>query len=132
MSGRSGFAIDRRGIVTMFFALALAFRLAMPTGFMPVASAQGVVISVCSAFGVAEAVIPFSPDKEQRDAPARGPGPCLFAASLGGGHDTPPEPRVPATRTLPAGPQPPGIVARAIVPRLAAPPPPALGPPATA
>lgn len=120
-----------RSILAVLFALALAIRIAIPTGFMPAAAPGGIVITVCSGMGETKAFIPIEKEGDQ-DRHSTAETPCTFAAGLGSGLTTPnaavsapllsPFAAVPASRAI----------ADLTVHRLAAPPPPAHGPPARA
>lgn len=120
-----------RSMLVLLFAFVLAIRVAIPTGFMPTSSPHGIVVSVCTGMG--ETTL-FLPIEREGDADRHGPaeGPCTFAASLGAGLLAP----VPAGTALPVTIAQTAPASRAIadltVHRLAAPPPPALGPPARA
>lgn len=122
---------SRCNILAVLFALVIAIRIAIPTGFMPTTAPDGIVISVCTGIGETKAFLPTGKDDGQdRHSPAEGP--CTFAASLGGA-DIP----SPAAAAVPViAPVSNAFASRAIadltVHRLAAPPPPALGPPARA
>lgn len=121
-----------RCILAMLFALVLAVRVAIPTGYMPTSAPQGIVISVCTGMGQAKAFLPTSDGKSDHDGSTTADGACTFAAGLGGGLlaatsvtaqiaiaqaiDTP------ASRAIPD----------LTVHRFAAPPPPSQGPPARA
>ena len=54
-----------RSILLVLFALVLAIRVAIPTGFMPTAAPKGIVISVCTGLGETKAFLPTGDD----DAP---------------------------------------------------------------
>ena len=122
---------NARCILAALFALVLAIRIAIPTGFMPTVAPSGIIITVCTGMGQAKAFLPIEKEGDQSQHSAA-ESPCTFAAGLGGG-------LVPSSH---AGPQP-AVLPAAIVPasraiadltvhRLAAPPPPAIGPPARA
>lgn len=118
------------GILAMLFVLVLAIRVAIPTGFMPTAAPSGIVISVCTGMGEAKAFLPIEKD-DGRDQHSTAESPCAFAAGPGGYF--PSSAADPAPVVAPVGDMP---ISRAIadltVHRLAAPPPPAIGPPARA
>jgi hypothetical protein len=122
---------NARGILAVLFALALAVRIAIPTGFMPTVAPSGIVISVCTGMGEAKAFLPIEKN-DDRDQHSTAESPCAFAAGLGGGY-VPPEPTRPAPAIIPVSSAPASrAIADLTVHRLAAPPPPALGPPARA
>ncbi|HEV7288806.1 hypothetical protein [Sphingomonas sp.] len=132
--GMAGWIRNARGarsILVVLFALVLAIRVAIPTGFMPTQAPNGIVISVCTGMGAAKAFLPIEkPGDQDRHSDAESP--CTFAAGLGGGL------LAPATGDpMPAiAPAYAGVASRApahrTVHRLAAPPPPSQGPPARA
>lgn len=121
-----------RVVVGTLFALVLALRILVPTGFMPTRDAQGIVISLCTGQGAIKTVLPASKTDGQSGHDQGDGGSCVFAAGLGSGlldvdvagpgavadfsHG------VPRTRAI----------ADLTVHRLAAPPPPAQAPPARA
>ena len=118
-----------RGIFAALFLCALAIRVMVPAGFMPTTTAHGVVVSLCAG---------QSSDHQALDLGKKVPGqhkgnadsPCSFAAGLGGGlldtSSVPLSVPLPSVAALPLG----RAIADLVVHRLAAPPPPALGPPA--
>lgn len=108
-------------------ALALAVRLLVPAGFMPVSTAEGVVVTLCSAAGSHDVRLDLGgkvPPAEHGAA-----GDCIFAATaaplLGSALALP----LPIRIVLPTQ-----LLATALgldLPsRMAAPPPPPIGPPA--
>ena len=116
-----------QGLLALLLFCALFMRLAVPTGYMPGTSDGRATLILCSAFGSREMTVDFGKaDNSQKQA---GDSSCLFAASLGGGL-LPPTFLSAATTPLLVGSL---VVQRAIADltphRLAAPPPPALGPP---
>lgn len=58
-------------------AFALAMKVAMPAGFMPVASAGTITVAVCNGSGPMTIAIPSLPDKPSDDAMKDKP--CAFA-----------------------------------------------------
>lgn len=120
-----------RSILAVLFALVLAIRVMVPTGFMPTVAPSGIVITVCTGMGEAKAFLPIEKEGDE-DRHSTAEAPCTFAAGLG--DDLSPG----RSASAAAVPTPPAIApaSRAIadltVHRLAAPPPPALGPPAHA
>jgi hypothetical protein len=114
--------------------LVLAMRVVMPGGFMPTMTAHGVVVTLCTGQGAVNVVVardampghPAEKDKPAADqhCPYAGGGAApLFGQAL-------------ADLTLPAWQLGAGPIAFALrtgwIARLAAPPPPSSGPPATA
>lgn len=118
-----------RGVALVLLALVLAVRIVLPTGFMPLRAPDGIVITVCTGMGQAKAFLPIERD-DGSDRPAAAEQPCVFATGLG---DLFGMPHPIATISAPA-PLPTRLASSAIpdltVHRLAAPPPPAQGPPA--
>ncbi|WP_375195806.1 DUF2946 family protein [Sphingobium sp.] len=123
-----------RGLLAALALLVLAIQLIAPSGFMPVRTDQGVVVTLCTGQGAVNIVV------EREHAPGRHGSPddgmqgqqhCPFAASV--------QPVVPplalADLPLPAWQLAFGPIAFALktglIARLAAPPPPSSGPPAT-
>lgn len=120
-----------RSMVMLLFAVVLAIRMAIPTGFMPTRAPSGIVITVCTGMGEVKAFIPIEKQGEKdRHGPAEQP--CAFATGLGDGVDV----ALPLIAQLdgPIFMRPPAsrAIADLTVHRLAAPPPPAIGPPARA
>lgn len=122
---------NARRILVMLFALVLAIRVAIPTGFMPTVAPNGIVITVCTGMGQAKAFLPIEKEGD-RDRHSTAESPCTFAAGLGGGlipgSHAAPQPAVLPAAIVPAS----RAIADLTVHRLAAPPPPAIGPPARA
>ncbi|MGF7149743.1 hypothetical protein FHS96_003394 [Sphingomonas zeicaulis] len=46
-----------RGLVAALFAFALLLRIAIPSGFMPTQTAQGIVIRICDGMGEARTMV---------------------------------------------------------------------------
>lgn len=113
-------------------ALALALRVLVPAGWMP-AEGQGVAITLCSGEGAVPAWVDAQGKIHKHD-PAQGSmadHPCAFAgmgAPMLGGEVPAPPLALPVPRDEIAGL---AIAPAAIGQGLAAPPPPATGPPAT-
>jgi hypothetical protein len=129
-------AVQRRLLLALF-ACALLLRVAIPQGWMPVADAGGWRLTVCDGMGPAAAMAAMpgmTHNAHDRHAPPphdQGDHPCTFAglALVAALPDLPPalaRPAVRAVETLTAP------VRIAIGRGLAAPPPPATGPPAFA
>lgn len=120
-SGRSLFAIA--------MALVLSLRVLVPVGYMPTATAQGIVVQLCSGVEGQKILIDLGkkvPSEKQSAADS----PCLFSAGMGLALLPPTQfqlllpaiyGQVPAVGTE---------IADLTVHRLAAPPPPSQGPPA--
>jgi hypothetical protein len=125
-----------RALVALLLALLLAGRMVVPTGWMPVRTEQGLTIMLCSGSGSGEAWVDAAGKLHRGRNPAQGgkgepKDPCPFGA-------------ISAPAALPAGPvlaalAPIPAQAPAPAPRvvtigrgLAAPPPPATGPPYSA
>lgn len=119
-----------RGLFALLLVCALAIRAAVPMGFMPVQSAQGVFVSLCTGQGIDRVFLPIERKDDRSGDHKSAEAPCAFAAGLGGGLVEPApvefafrsdnDHRRPQSRAI----------ADLVVHRLAAPPPPALGPPA--
>lgn len=123
-----------RGLLAALALLVLAIQLLAPTGFMPMRTAKGVIVTLCTGQGAVNVVVPRgdAPGKhDQPDDGMIGQQHCPFAASV--------QPVVPplvvADLLLPAWQIAFGPIALAlktgVIARLAAPPPPSSGPPAT-
>lgn len=123
-----------RGVLAALALLVLAIHLIAPTGFMPVRTAHGVVVTLCTGQGAVNVVVdrgdaPMDGDHRPDDGMG-GQKHCPFAASV--------QPVVPplvlADLPLPAWQLAFGPIAFALktglIARLAAPPPPSSGPPA--
>lgn len=119
-----------RGIFAALLLLALSVRLVVPTGFMPVATSYGIIVSLCSGAGPTEIFIELG-KKDSAPQHSAADSPCAFAG-LGAGLANEPPALPPTVLPMPAI----IILGRAIadltVHRLAAPPPPAIGPPQSA
>lgn len=120
-----------RGVFVAAALLVLAMRTLVPTGFMPVAHQGTMVIQLCTGTGPATMVVDLGKDAPAGDQHKAGDGLCLFACAFAGGllvlaafvMLAAALPRV----RLPYG----AAIADLTVHRLAAPPPPAIGPPLT-
>ncbi|KEQ50193.1 DUF2946 family protein [Sphingobium chlorophenolicum] len=123
-----------RGLLAALALLVLAIQLIAPSGFMPVRTEHGVVVTLCTGQGAVNVVVEReqAPGKHQApDDGAQGQQHCPFAASV--------QPSLPplllADAPLPAWQLGFGPIAFALktgwIARLAAPPPPSSGPPAT-
>lgn len=123
-----------RGLLAALALLVLAIQLVAPSGFMPVRTERGVVVTLCTGTGPVNVVVDrgMAPDRRDHrtDDGMAGQQHCPFAASV--------QPVIPplvlADLPLPAWQLAFGPIAFALktglIARLAAPPPPALGPPA--
>lgn len=123
-----------RGLLTALALLVLAIQLLAPTGFMPVRTDKGVIVTLCTGQGAVNVVVPRGEAPGKHGEPndgMTGRQHCPFAASV--------QPIVPpliaADMPLPAWQIAFGPIAFAlktgVIARLAAPPPPSSGPPAT-
>jgi hypothetical protein len=124
-----------RGLLAALALFVLAIQLIAPSGFMPVRTDRGVVVTLCTGQGAINVVVPRgqAPEKgdHRPDDGMAGQQHCPFAASM--------QPVVPplvaADLPLPAWQLAHGVIAFAlktgVIARLAAPPPPSSGPPAT-
>jgi hypothetical protein len=120
-----------RGIFALLLLCALAIRVAIPTGFMPTQSVHGLVITLCTGEGAVKAMLPIQKDAAPGDHRGKA-GDCAFAVGLGGGMIAPPDALLAVEASLPLPLLASGAIADLTVHRLAAPPPPAQGPPARA
>jgi len=121
-----------RGLLVAAVSLVLLLRALVPSGFMPVETNGRIVVQLCTGTGPATMVLdlgkaaPTSGDQHKA-----GDGPCTYAGTFAGGllAATPPSVLAPALALalLPNG----AAIADLTVHRLAAPPPPAIGPPLT-
>jgi hypothetical protein len=116
--------------IAMFAALLmLAAQLVAPAGFMPVRTAQGVVITLCTGQGAVKMAMPHAPAQAPAERQNDGKH-CGFAGAVG----APALPAPPIATPLPAWQLATGPIAFALktgwMARLAAPPPPSSGPPA--
>lgn len=124
--------IDRTQFGWELFALlafcALLVRAIIPTGYMPTVSKDGIVMTLCTGSGAIKTFVPFDDDDGSTHPQPADDG-CAFAMSVGSLLTMPP----PFVQPFIASP---ALQSRAIadltVHRLAAPPPPAHGPPAHA
>lgn len=124
-----------RGLLAALALLVLALHVVVPAGFMPVRTDRGVVVTLCTGRGAVNVVVAhgMAPDKSghQREDGMAGQSECPFAASLQ--PIVPPQPW--STLSLPIWQRVFGAIAFAlktgVIARLAAPPPPSSGPPAT-
>lgn len=117
-----------RAIFAALMLLALVMRMAVPTGFMPTASGDGVIVSICTGDGPLTRVIDLGDKKHSKDPQQNSQGFCTFAASLGGGLASEP-PALPLSLPFALAPMLGTAIADLTVHRLAAPPPPSQGPP---
>lgn len=117
-------AINRRFWAALLFC-AFTMRILVPGGYMPAASASGVFLTLCTAQGAVEVKV----DLGEKQAPSETKAADCIFAFFGGACPLPallPQPFV----NMPAATLSVGLaVADLVVSRLAAPPPPALGPP---
>lgn len=117
-----------QSLLALALGVALALRIMIPPGFMPVATTQGTFVQLCSGADI-RLELPGSPASDKHDAADR---PCAFAAGLDHGALPVPPPVALATvqpvaaRTTAVRPEQPSVA------RLAAPPPPSHAPPALA
>ncbi|WP_313806839.1 DUF2946 family protein [Sphingobium sp.] len=120
-----------KGLQAALALLVLAMQLVAPSGFMPVRTERGVVVTLCTGQGAVNVVVDRgqAPGRDQQDDGMAGQQHCPFAASV--------QPLVPplvlADLPLLAWQLAFGPIAFALktglIARLAAPPPPSLGPP---
>lgn len=70
---------EGQSLLALALGLALALRILVPPGFMPVATAQGMVVQLCSGLDLAVELAGGSPASDKHEAADR---PCVFAAGL--------------------------------------------------
>ena len=131
MTGAIRHSSSARGLLAAMALLVLAIQFIAPAGFMPVRTAKGVVVTLCTGQGAVNVVVPReqAPGQGDPDDGMTGQQHCPFAASI--------QPLVPplvaADLTLPAWQLAFGPIAFALktglIARMAAPPPPSSGPP---
>ncbi|MEJ7927081.1 hypothetical protein WG908_09970 [Sphingobium sp. AN641] len=122
-----------RGLLTALALLVFAIQLIAPSGFMPIRTDRGVVVTLCTGQGAVNVIV-HRDSLAGDDAPATDDRattkPCIFAGAAA--HASLPSLAL-AEETLPAWTLAFGTIAFALktgwIARLAAPPPPALGPP---
>lgn len=131
MNARIRDSLAGRSLFAVAVLLALCVRVLIPTGFMPTASAQGSVIQLCSDTGGKTLLLDVK-SRVPEDKPRTTDGSCAFAAGLGhilnGPVDLAGDVAPFHVLTVMLG----GAIADLTVHRLAAPPPPSQGPPASA
>lgn len=118
-----------RGLLAALALLVLAIQLIAPSGFMPVRTERGVVVTLCTGQGAINMIVDRDQAPHRQDDGAQVQQHCAFAASV--------QPAVPplvlADLPLPAWQLAFGPIAFALktglIARLAAPPPPSSGPP---
>jgi hypothetical protein len=128
MSGWMKGSQTARGLFALVALCAVFVRVAIPTGFMPTQGVGGIVISLCTGQGAAKALLPVELNDPGSQDHAKD-GDCAFATGLGSGLVDALRPVLLATpvifdRLLTSI-----AIADLTVHRLAAPPPPAQGPP---
>ncbi|MCE7797726.1 DUF2946 family protein [Sphingobium sufflavum] len=128
-----------RALFCALVALVLLTRLLAPSGFMPVVTSKGVMVTLCTGQGAVKVMVARDSAAESRIADKAGNGhPDNGAATndhcpFAGVPSLPTLPSQPAVANLPSWHLPTGPIAFALkagwIARLAAPPPPASGPP---
>ncbi len=73
------FILDHPRVAAALIALALAMKLAVPAGFMPVVSPGQIMILVCTQFGQQHVAIDVSGGPAKQDDVAKMEQPCMFA-----------------------------------------------------
>ncbi len=127
---RQGLGMANRTRLAALLAVALVVRALVPTGWMPVATAQGVRLALCPGQDVTPPAMAGMHHGHERDGKQPPPDhPCAFAG-LGLAADTAPPFVIPSAAPV----APPLVAAHPLAVTvgrgLAAPPPPATGPPA--
>lgn len=118
-----------RGLVTAFLLCILALRVLVPGGYMPMATPTALVLALCTGKGPVE--IHVDVDRDENQAPP-GQAPNCHFASAASPWTSPEAPSVPMLFTGTGAPMPVRPLVSLVPPRLAAPPPPSIGPPARA
>jgi hypothetical protein len=129
LTARIRHATQARRVFALLLLCVLAIRVAIPTGFMPVADAHGITISFCTAQGAVKSFLPNSQREAGHGHHGPAAAPCAFAIGLGSPLLDPSGPAWLGTPASTFDPPPPSAMADMTVHRLAAPPPPAQGPP---
>ncbi|MET0238901.1 MAG: hypothetical protein ABW184_03295 [Sphingobium sp.] len=139
MTGAISHNRNLRVLFCVLVALVLGARLLSPAGFMPVATPQGVMVTLCTGQGAVRMMVARDGIPESRlghhknnhhDDAGDASQHCPFAGSV----SAPALPATAVTTALPVWHLPTGPIAFALktgwIARIAAPPPPASGPPA--
>lgn len=129
LTARIRHSTHARRVFALLLLCVLAIRVAIPSGFMPVADAHGITISVCTGQGAVQAFLPIPQRDGSHDPHGPATAPCAFAVGLGGPLLDPTDSALHATLPQSFDPPRPHAMADMTVHRLAAPPPPAQGPP---
>ncbi len=120
------------GLFAVAMLLALLMRVAVPAGFMPMSLDGKLIVQLCTGTGPATMMLDIGKDIPAPDKHKAGDSPCAFSGGFAGGLIDAALPTVlaPALALLRliTG----AAIADLTVHRLAAPPPPAIGPPLTA
>ena len=127
---RQRLSMANRGRLIALLALALFVRALVPTGWMPVVTAEGVRLQLCAGQAMPP-VAGMHHSHQQGEKQGLPDHPCAFAG-LGLAADTAPPLVVLAVAPVPGTGPAPRLFAVAVGHGLAAPPPPATGPPAFA
>jgi hypothetical protein len=123
-----------RGLLPLLILCALAIRVAIPAGYMPAFAGGTVNLVLCSTAGNGEIAVDFGKARQgPDDSHQKAEMPCLFATALGNA-DLPDAgaSNLPFSYSGKADAPNGRAIADLTTHRLAAPPPPALGPPAHA
>jgi hypothetical protein len=120
----------QEGAVAAALFLVLFARILVPSGYMPVATANGVLVTLCTGNGPVEMLVDLGSDDAPGKHGSSGMAPCAFAG-MGGG-TLAAAPVLAVFVAIDAGRTFSRAIADLTVHRLAAPPPPAIGPPARA
>lgn len=121
-----------RGAFAVLGVMVLAMHMLVPSGFMPVQTKEGMVVTLCTGNGPVEVILDTGDHQSKGDGKQAANDHCVFAAAPIATPDTPFD----ADALLPTWQRSNGPVAVALhngfIARLAAPPPPSSGPPVTA
>lgn len=111
-------------LLLLLMAAALALRIAVPSGFMPVADEHGLRVEICTGSG--PLTVEIDPGKTPQQEQQRDP--CPFGLAAGPALTLPPLPQLPAAPLAHSPPPYPGLVAARLIAARALRPP-ARGPP---
>ncbi len=120
---------QRQKMALALMVLVLAMRVLIPAGFMPMAASHGLTITLCTPKGAVDVTLDVDNKAPASSHQAAGDH-CIFASALGGAALLVLQPLL-ALAMPPLAELAGGMAIADLTPhRLAAPPPPAIGPPA--
>ncbi|MFC3173089.1 hypothetical protein ACFOD9_02370 [Novosphingobium bradum] len=123
-----------RALVALLLAVLLAGRMVVPTGWMPVRTGEGFAIMLCSGSGAGQAWVDTAGKLHQGHKPegkSEAKDPCPYGA-ISAPAALPAAPQLAALAPVPSPAPAPALPGVAVGRGLAAPPPPATGPPLSA